>query len=368
MSSEFGKLLRISIFGESHGTAIGVIMDGLPAGEAVDVEQLQAFLDRRRPGKNALSTARKETDAPQFLSGLSDGKTNGFPLAAVIANSDQHSGDYAALRSVPRPGHADYTAWVKWGGAADMRGGGHFSGRLTAPLCVAGGIAKQILARHGIFVGAHLLRVADVADDAFPLLPSPPLFDALAQKPFPTLNDAAGERMQAQILRARQDADSVGGVVECAAIGVPAGWGSPMFEGLESRLASALFGIPAVKGVEFGAGFQAAALRGSENNDPFTLSQSGVATTSNHSGGILGGISNGMPLLLRTAFKPTPSIARPQQSVNLETRQEVTLTIPGRHDPCVAHRAVPVVEAVTAAVLLDIALENGIPRPCHPTL
>ena len=359
MSSEFGKLLRVSVFGESHGAAIGVLIDGLPAGEPIDADELQRFLNRRRPGQNALSTARKESDAPRFLSGLRDGVTNGFPLMAVIENADQRSGDYDALRDTPRPGHADYTAFVKWGGAADMRGGGHFSGRLTAPLCIAGGIAKQILARRGIHIGAHLSAVANVADDAFPIHPTKELFDALAAKAFPALNDRAGERMQDAIAKARAESDSVGGVVECAAIGIPAGWGGPMFEGMESRLAAAIFGIPAVKGVEFGAGFTASALRGSQNNDPFAVEQGRIVTTSNHSGGILGGITNGMPLLLRAAFTPTPSIARPQRSVNLRTRQEVELTIPGRHDPCVAHRAAPVVEAVTAAVLLDVALENG---------
>ena len=359
MSSEFGKLLRVSVFGESHGPAVGVLMDGLPSGEAVDIAELQRFLDRRRPGQDALSTSRREADVPRFLSGLSDGRTNGFPLLAVLENRDQRPGDYNAFRDVPRPGHADYTAFVKWRGAADMRGGGHFSGRLTAPLCVAGGIAKQILARRGIYSGAHLYRVADVFDRAFPLRPTEELFDAVARKPFPVLSDAAGEAMRAAVEKARRESDSVGGGVECAASGIPAGWGGPMFEGMESRLSAALFGIPAVKGVEFGAGFAASGLSGSRNNDPFALEQGRVVTTSNHSGGILGGITDGMPLLLRAAFKPVPSIARPQRSVNLATGEEVTLTIPGRHDACVAQRAAPVVEAVTAAVVLDVALEYG---------
>lgn len=359
MSSEFGKLLRVSVFGESHGPAIGVLIDGLPAGEAVDADELQRFMNRRRPGQNALSTARKESDAPRFLSGLRDGVTNGFPLAALIGNADQRSGDYDAFRDTPRPGHADYTAFVKWGGAADMRGGGHFSGRLTAPICIAGGIAKQILARRNIHIGAHLSSVANIADDAFPLYPAKELFDAVAAKAFPVLNDRAGKRMQEAIAKAREESDSVGGVVECAAVGIPSGWGGPMFEGMESRLAAALFGIPAVKGVEFGAGFTASTLRGSENNDAFAVEQGRVVTVTNHSGGILGGITNGMPLLFRAAFKPTPSIARPQRSVNLRTNQEIEMTIPGRHDPCVAHRAAPVVEAAAAVVLLDVALENG---------
>ena len=359
MSSEFGHLLKISVFGQSHGTAIGVVVDGLPAGEAVDLTELQAFLDRRKPGKNPLSTARKEADAPTFLSGLENGMTCGAPLCAVIQNGDQHSGDYAGLTDTPRPGHADYTAAVKWGGHADMRGGGHFSGRLTAPLCIAGGIAKQILARRGVFVGAHLKEVAGIPDAPFPRRPSAELFQEVAAKAFPVLDDGAGERMRAAILAAREDLDSVGGIVECAATGLPAGLGDPMFDGVENRLAAALFGIPAVKGLEFGAGFDAARLRGSENNDPFVLDHGAVAAESNRAGGILGGITTGMPLLLRAAFKPTPSIARPQRTVRLSTMEETDLEIRGRHDPCIAHRAVPVVEAVTAAVLLDLLLEGN---------
>ena len=359
MSSEFGHLLKISVFGQSHGKAIGVVVDGLPAGEAIDLDELQAFLDRRKPGKNRLSTARKESDAPTFLSGLENGKTCGAPLCAAIENGDQHSGDYAGLTDTPRPGHADYTAAVKWGGQADMRGGGHFSGRLTAPLCIAGGIAKQILARRGIHVGAHLSEVAGIADDPFPLHPTAELFEKLAAKDFPVLDDGAGERMQQAILAAREELDSVGGIVECAAIGLPAGLGDPMFDGVENRLAAALFGIPAVKGVEFGAGFAAARSRGSENNDAFSVQNGAVVTDTNHAGGILGGITNGMPILLRTAMKPTPSIARAQKTVRLSQMEEIPLEIRGRHDPCIAHRAVPVVEAVTAAVLLDLLLEGN---------
>ncbi len=359
MSSEFGNRLHVSIFGQSHGKAIGVVADGLPAGERVDLEELARFLARRRPGQNALSTSRKETDAPEFLSGLQDGVTCGSPLCAVIRNQDQHSSDYAALADTPRPGHADYTAWVKWAGQADMRGGGHFSGRLTAPLCIVGGIAKQILARRGIYVGAHLFSVEGEMDVSFPLLPAPALFEEIAAKPFPALDDARGKRMQGAIMATAQEGDSVGGVVECAAVGLPAGLGEPMFDGMESRLASVLFGIPAVKGVEFGAGFEAATLRGSVNNDPFCIHDGRVETTRNRAGGILGGITNGMPLTLRAAFKPTPSISKPQQTVHLRRMEETELVVSGRHDPCVAHRAVPVVEAAVATVLLDILLEQN---------
>lgn len=359
MSSEFGKLLKISVFGQSHGKAIGVNIDGLPAGEAIDLETLNAFLDRRRPGKSPLSTARRENDAPVFLSGMENGVTCGAPLCAIIENSDQHSSDYSELVDKPRPSHADYTARVKWDGHADMRGGGHFSGRLTAPLCIAGGIAKQILARRGIFVGAHLAAVGTENDAPFPLRPTPELFDAIAAKAFPVVDGDAGARMQALILEARQNLDSVGGIIECAAIGLPAGLGDPMFDGVENRLAAALFGIPAVKGVEFGLGFGSARLHGSENNDPFTLENGTVVTAGNRAGGILGGITTGMPVTLRTAIKPTPSISRPQQTVSLSAMENAELVIRGRHDPCIAHRAVPVVEAVTAAVLLDLLLEGN---------
>ena len=359
MSSEFGNIIRVSVFGQSHGKAIGVVVDGLPAGEAIDLEELQRFLDRRRPGTGPLSTARKETDVPEFLSGLEGGKTCGAPLCAVIKNADQHSKDYGELADKPRPGHADFTAWAKWGGHADMRGGGHFSGRLTAPLCVAGGIAKQILARRGIFVGAHLASVAGICDRPFPLYPTAALFSEIAAKPFPVLDNGAGERMRAAILDAKNDLDSVGGVIECAATGLPPGLGEPMFGGVENRLAAALFGIPAVKGVEFGEGFRAAELRGSENNDPFTLEDGEIRAETNRAGGILGGITTGMPLVLRAAVKPTPSIGRPQKTVRLSAMEAAELAIHGRHDPCVAHRAVPVAEAVTAAVLLDMLLEGN---------
>ena len=358
MSSEFGKTLRVSVFGQSHGKAIGVNIDGLPAGEAIDLEELYAFMDRRKPGKSPLSTARKESDTPIFLSGLENGVTCGAPLCAIIENSDQHSADYSELADKPRPSHADYTAAVKWGGQADMRGGGHFSGRLTAPLCIAGGISKQILARRGIHVGAHLSSVGTEDDAMFPLYPTKELFDSVAAKPFPVLDDRAGERMQEQILQARADLDSVGGIIECAAIGLPAGIGNPMFDGMENRLAAALFGIPAVKGVEFGLGFGSSRLRGSENNDPFSVSDGKIVTETNRAGGILGGITTGMPLTLRAAIKPTPSISKPQKTVSLSAMEPTELVIHGRHDPCIAHRAVPVVEAVTAIVLLDYLLEE----------
>ena len=358
MSSEFGSILKIGVFGQSHGKAIGVTVHGLPAGETVDLEELQRFMDRRAPGRNAQSTARKEADRPVFLSGLAENITCGAPLCAMIENGDHHSSDYAELADKPRPAHADYTAWVKWNGTADMRGGGHFSGRLTAPLCIAGGIAKQILARRGIHVGAHLLAVGSAREERFPLRPTRELFDSIAAKEFPVVNDAAGEEMKAVIAEARSRGDSIGGCIECAVTGLPAGLGSPMFDGVENRLAQALFGIPAVKGVDFGAGFDVVERRGSENNDPFVLEDGRIVTASNHAGGILGGITNGMPVTMRVALKATPSISLPQQTVSLSRMEPAELVIRGRHDPCVAHRAVPVVEAVAAIVALDMLLEE----------
>lgn len=355
MASYLGEHIHVSVFGQSHSPAIGVVVDGLPAGERVDMEELGRFLKRRAPGQNATSTPRKEADLPQFLSGLVDGVTCGAPLAALIENTNTRSQDYAQLRDKPRPGHADFTAQVKYGGFQDVAGGGHFSGRLTAPLCIAGGICLQMLRRRGIEVAAHIASVAGEADRAFdPMGESVETMDALKRAPFPVLDEKAGERMRKVILQAKEEGDSVGGIVECLVTGVPAGLGEPMFGGMENRLAAALFGIPAVKGVEFGAGFGVANMRGSENNDPFTVKDGKVVTETNHAGGILGGITNGMPLVFRLAFKPTPSIAKQQQTVSLSKNQVEELVVAGRHDPCIVPRAVPVVEAVTALVLSDL--------------
>ena len=358
MSSYLGRNLHVSVFGQSHSPAIGVCVDGLPAGERVDPEELQSFLKRRAPGQTATSTPRKEADETRILCGLADGVTCGSPLAAVIENTNTRSQDYARLRDVPRPGHADYTAQVRYGGFQDVAGGGHFSGRLTAPLCIAGGIALQILARRGVQVSAHIQSIGEIEDRPFDSMgEQAEILDRLKAAPFPVLDEKAGERMRASILQARSERDSVGGVVECIAQGLPAGLGDPMFGGMEGRLAAALFGVPAVKGVEFGAGFGAARMRGSEHNDPFALREGRVVTKTNHAGGILGGITTGMPILLRAAFKPTPSIAMEQDSVSLSRMEAEKLVVTGRHDPCIVPRAVPVVEAVTALVLLDALLD-----------
>lgn len=349
MSSSYGENLRIHIFGESHGSAVGVTMEGIPAGEAVDLDGLQKFLDRRAPGRNPWSTPRKEADIPEFLSGLREGKTCGTPVTAILRSANTRSGDYDALRDVPRPGHADYTAWVKYGESRDSRGGGHFSGRLTAPLCVAGGICLQLLAREGITVLSRIAAIGGIRDEG-------ELTASTAAKTFPTVSDARGEAMRAAIGEARLAGDSLGGVIECAVLGLPAGLGDPMFDGMENRIASAVFAVPAVKGVEFGAGFAAAGLRGSENNDPFSVENGRIITTSNHCGGILGGITDRMPLTFRAAVKPTPSIARPQQSVNLKTGKIIPLTVTGRHDPCIVPRAVPCIEAAAAIAVYDALL------------
>ena len=358
MSSVFASNITVSVFGQSHSPAIGVVVDGLPAGHRVSFEELQALLDRRAPGKAPWATQRKEPDIPEILSGLVDGVTCGAPLCAVFRNGDTRSADYREIRDVPRPGHADYTAHVRYSGFQDVAGGGHFSGRLTAPLCFAGGLCMQLLRDRGIFVGAHLLSVGTERESGYdPVRVGHEQFAAVHFADFPTMDREAGERMKRAILAAAQEGDSLGGVVECAVTGLPAGIGSPMFDGMEGRLARLLFAVPAVKGVEFGAGFASAAARGSENNDPFTVKNGQVRTVTNNHGGILGGITSGMPLLLRAAFKPTPSISKAQKSVSLSALEDAELTVHGRHDPCVAVRAVPVIEAVTALGVYDALLD-----------
>ena len=327
MSNTIGNIFKFTIWGQSHAPAIGVTIEGLPAGTHIDVEKLQSFLDRRRPGQNKYSTPRKESDTVVFEAGLnSSSDTVGAPLAAIIRNTNTHSSDYSELVNVPRPGHADYSAMVKYGSSRDYAGGGQFSGRLTAALCIAGGVALQQLESYGIAVHARPVMIGGETDEA---------------------------KMLEAIEAARADGDSVGGIIECIIENVPAGIGEPMFDGIENRIAQAVFGIPAVKGIEFGNGFGCAALRGSENNDAFTYVGDKIETRSNNHGGILGGITSGMPIVFRAAFKPTPSIAKEQDSVNTLTHEDVKLCIKGRHDPCIVLRAVPVVEAAAAAAIYD---------------
>lgn len=357
MTATLGEKIKLTIFGESHGPGIGCVIDGLPPGFAIDLDAVKKEMQRRAPGKSPLATARNEKDAFMIESGFFEGRTTGTPLCVLIPNSDQHSGDYSKLKNVMRPGHADYSGKVKYNGFNDYRGGGHFSGRLTAPLVFMGAVAKQILAKRGIYVGAHIAAVAGVNDTPFnPLGESADTFSELAHKTFPVLDDAAGEAMQEKILAAKQSCDSVGGVIECMAINLPSGIGAPFFDSLESRLAHALFSVPAVKGIEFGKGFALTQMPGSEANDQMYYDSGVVKTYTNNNGGITGGITNGMPVLFKVAVKPTPSIAKVQKTVDLSTESNTELVITGRHDPCIVQRAVPVIEGVVAWVILDMLL------------
>lgn len=362
MSSTFGKNLHISVFGGSHTEAIGVVIDGLPAGETIDQDALLRQMARRAPGRDKSSTPRKESDIPRVLCGLLDGVTTGAPLCLIIENTNIRSKDYSDLKIHPRPGHADYTAFVRYGGHNDIRGGGHFSGRLTACLVAAGGIARQILQRRGILIGAHALQIGPVFDRRFdPVSISPEELIRLSETYFALLDPEKESAMRDVIEEARMAQDSIGGIVECAVTGLPAGLGSPMFDGVENVLGAALFGVPAVKGVEFGDGFGVAALHGSENNDPFTYGEDGkVKTLTNHAGGVLGGITTGMPLVFRCAVKPTSSISRAQHTIDLSRGCDDILSVHGRHDPCIVPRAIPVVEGVAAMALLDMMSGQGL--------
>lgn len=354
MSSTTGKKIKISVFGQSHSKAIGVVIDGLPAGKKIDMEKVNAFMARRAPGKNSLSTQRKESDTPEILSGLVNGVTCGAPLCMVIYNENQHLEEYNNIIDIPRPSHADYSAYIKHNGFNDVSGGGHFSGRLTAPLCFAGAVCMQFLNEMGIEIQSHIQRVKNVFDDEIDYVNIGNW--NTSEKEFPVINVNQGKLMIAEIEKAMENGDSVGGVIECAVTGVKAGFGEPMFDGVENQLAKNIFGIPAVKGIEFGNGFEATDLYGSENNDEFSVVGGKIRTKTNNSGGINGGITNGMPIVFRTAIKPTPSIFKEQNSISLKNMTEEKLQISGRHDPCIVQRAVPVVEAVTAITLLDIIL------------
>lgn len=358
MFSKFGKNIEVGIFGGSHEPEIGVTITGLPLLTAFDMTELQRFLDRRAPGNSPFATSRKEPD--QVLPGEGVQVVDNLAIVTgpsatfLIKNTNTRSSDYKNLRDIPRPGHADYTAYVKYKGELNMAGGGPFSARMTAPLCIAGGIALQLLRKYGVKVGAHIASIGEIEDEPLdPMSPADP-----PQTDFPVLSPAAGKKMQEAILAAKKQGDSVGGIVEVYAEGMPPGFGGPMYDGAESILAPIFFGIPAVKGVEFGAGFSASQLRGSQNNDAFRMQDGKVVTQTNHHGGILGGITSGMPIIARLAFKPTPSIAQEQQSVSLTKGENANLSITGRHDPCVVLRAVPICEAALAIGLLDIIMEE----------
>ena len=349
MSSTYQGNLSLTIFGQSHSAAIGMVLEGIPAGLSVDFERVNAFMKRRAPGQNEYSTKRKEADEPEFVSGFKGNMTCGTPICAVIRNTDVRMQDYNGIREIPRPGHADYTAFIKYGAAHDYTGGGHFSGRLTAPLCAAGAICMQYLEKEGIHTAARILSIGTVRD-------SGELTGPYAENGFPVLDEKQGEKMKELIAQAKAEGDSVGGIIECRVNGVPAGLGDPIFDGIENKIAQIVFGIPAVKGIEFGAGFSASLMKGSDNNDPFYYENGTVRTETNNCGGILGGITNGMPVVFRAAFKPTPSIAKTQKSVDLINGTDTSLNIKGRHDPCIVPRAVPCIEAAAALAVCDALL------------
>lgn len=357
MKNTFGESVAVTLFGESHGSAIGAVLDGIAPGIAVDEAFIAHQMDLRR-SVSSLSTARKEADKVIVLSGIKNGVTTGTPIALMIENGDTHSRDYEALKYVARPGHADYSAYCKYHGYSDTRGGGHFSGRITAGLVAAGAIAITALNGIGIRIGTHIAKCAGVSDRNFENYEED--IKKLSGMPFAVLDGGAAERMKKEIEKAKAEGDSVGGILETAVIGLPAGVGEPWFDTLESVLAHGLFAIPAVKGVEFGKGFALADMRGSEANDPYRMTGNTIMTETNHNGGILGGISNGMPIVFRTAVKPTPSIYKAQNTVNFMKNENTELTIQGRHDPAIVHRARVVADSMTALILCDmLALRFG---------
>ena len=357
MSGIWGNKLKVSIFGESHGAGIGITIDGLPSGVEIDIDKVLNEMARRAPGKSKISTARKEGDKPEILSGFFEGKTTGTPLCAVIRNSDQHSKDYGKLKDLMRPGHADYPGFIRYNGFNDYRGGGHFSGRITAPLVFAGAVCKQILDSRGINVGAHIKSIGKTYDKGFDEVEiTKELLENLKANELPLLCPENEEAMRNTILEARSDLDSVGGTIECTVIGIEAGIGNPFFDSVESTLAHLMFSVPAVKGIEFGKGFEMSELRGSQCNDEYYYDGDKVKTYTNNNGGITGGITNGMPILFKVGIKPTPSIAKNQRTIDISEKKESELAIKGRHDPCIVQRAVPVIEAVTAIGILDLVL------------
>lgn len=355
MSGVWGNKVKFSIFGESHGSAIGITIDGLEPGIELDIEEINREMRRRAPGRDKISTPRNEKDEFEILSGYFNNRTTGTPLCAIIRNSNQHSKDYEKVKNIMRPAHADYTGNIRYKGFNDYRGGGHFSGRITAPIVFAGAIAKQILRIKGVVIGSHIKSIGEIEEEYFDSINiKEELLEELSHKEFAVINDEIGERMKEEILKAKEEKDSLGGIVECSVLNLPSGIGSPFFNSVESVLSHLLFSIPAVKGVEFGAGFNISKMRGSDANDEVYIEDGKVKTYTNNNGGILGGISNSMPLIFRAAFKPTPSIGRSQRTVNIETKENTTIEIEGRHDPCIVQRAVPVVEAVAAMGILDL--------------
>lgn len=357
MSSKFGKNIKLSIFGESHGEAIGCVIDGLPSGVKLDMDKIYLQMSRRAPGKDKTATPRLEKDIPHIVSGVLDNITTGAPLAMLIENTNTKSGDYSNLMTVPRPSHSDYPAFVKYNGNNDIRGGGHFSGRLTAPLVFAGAVARQILENKGIAIGAHIAKIGAAEDSMFDKNNiDKALLERLSSSSFSVIDEASEAKMRAVVEQARLNQDSVGGIIECAAVGMPVGIGANIFSTVESHLSSILFGIPAVKGIAFGAGFDFADMTGSNANDTYSIQDGKVTLNSNNNGGVIGGMTTGAPVVLSVVIKPTPSISQPQRSVNLQTMSDETLVIKGRHDPCIVPRAVSVVESAVAFALLDLMM------------
>lgn len=355
MSGVWGKRIKLSIFGESHGKAIGINIDGLPQGIELDLNYINKEMERRAPGKSELSTPRKEEDTVQILSGYFNRKTTGTPLCAVIYNNNQHSKDYEKTKDLMRPSHGDFTGYIKYEGFNDYRGGGHFSGRLTAPLVFAGAVCKQILERKGIFIGSHIKSIGNIEDRSFDMVEiKDETFKKLRENTFPVLDEKMGAEMKERIIKAKEEMDSVGGIIESAVINLPIGIGDPFFDSVESNLVQLLFSIPGVKGVEFGEGFGLTRMLGSQANDEYYMDGDKVKTYSNNNGGILGGITNGMPLIFRVAIKPTPSIGKIQRTINIEKKENDEIKIKGRHDPCIVPRALPVVEAVAAIAMLNL--------------
>lgn len=350
MSCSFGEKFRVTIFGQSHSEMLGVVIDGIPAGIKLDIDRIKTFMSRRAPANKNYATQRNEADRFEIVSGIVDGITCGAPLCAVIRNTDARSGDYESMKKCPRPSHADYTAFIKHGGFNDVRGGGNFSGRMTAALCLAGAAAMQMLEEKGIFIGAHIEKIAEISDEKFDAINvNKNDLIKITEKDFPVISDSAKEKMLAEIESTKQKNDSVGGRIECAVVGLPVGIGEPIFNGLESEISRAVFSVPAVKGIEFGSTNN----YGSENNDPFVI-KNGIKTETNNHGGILGGLSSGMPVVFSVSVKPTPSIGMAQRTVNLETETETELEISGRHDPCILPRAVPCIEAAAAIAIINL--------------
>jgi len=360
MNSNFGTKIKLDVFGESHGAAIGAVLTGIPAGIDIPYDSIAIQGERRAPGRDKTSTPRKEEDTPEFLSGVLNGKTTGAPIAVIIRNKDTRSNNYDNVSLCPRPSHSDYPAYVKYSGFNDIRGGGHFSGRLTAPIVALGTICREVLKQKGITVGGHIARIGNVVDTPFDAVNvTSKQLSELSQNRFALNDNSIKVQMEKEIEKARLDGDSVGGVVELAVTGIPAGIGNPMFNGVENILSNALYGIPAVKAIAFGDGFEFGSMRGSDANDQMYFEGDTVKTKSNHCGGICGGITNGMPVIIKVALKPTPSISKPQETVNLENGENTQVTIEGRHDPCIVPRALPALEAMLSIATLDLIAQEG---------